>query len=85
MTSILLWAQGNLMVWEYGLLDGRSIDWTKDTWRGWLDFSIWVGGFITAMVTGSRARWLGNPRRSGHFCTSAKPYPIYSKSKLFCI
>ena len=54
MTSILLWIQGNLLVWEYGLLDGRSIDWAKESWRGWLDLGIWGGGLIFAMVFSNR-------------------------------
>lgn len=40
--GILLWLQGNLLVWDYGLLDGRTIDWSKGAWRGWLDIGIWI-------------------------------------------
>jgi len=54
-TSILLWIQGNLMVWEYGLLDGRSIDWSKDTWRGWVDLGVWIGALSIAVLSGRRA------------------------------
>jgi len=53
-TSILLWLQGNLMVWEYGLLDGRSIDWSKDTWRGWVDLGIWASALTFALFSGHR-------------------------------
>lgn len=40
--SILFWIQSNLLTWDYGALDGRSIDWTQDRWRGWVDLGIWV-------------------------------------------
>jgi len=35
--SLLFWFQSNVLLWDYGILDGRSIDWTKNTWRGWVD------------------------------------------------
>ncbi len=47
--SVLLWIQGNILVWEYGLLDGRGIDWTEGTWRGWLDLGIWIGVILAAI------------------------------------
>jgi hypothetical protein len=39
----LLWIQGNILVWDYGLMDGRAIDWAEATWRGWLDSALWIG------------------------------------------
>ena len=47
--GILAWLQGNVLVWDYGLLDGRSIDWTIEPWRGWLDLSLWVVGVAGAL------------------------------------
>jgi len=41
--GFLLWLQGNFLVWRYGLLDGRAIDWAKDAWRGWADGALWAG------------------------------------------
>ena len=55
MVSILLWIQGNLLVWEYGLLDGRSIDWSEGAWRGWVDLGIWIGGLSFAVFSSARA------------------------------
>lgn len=53
--SILLWVQGNLLVWDYGLFDGRDIDW-KALWLfGVIDGSIWVVGLGLAV---RRAEWL---------------------------
>src|ERR1041385_8229051 len=35
--GVLLWLQGNIFLWNYGVLGNKDIDWTKDTWRGWVD------------------------------------------------
>ena len=48
--GLLVWLQGNALVWEYGLLDGQNIDWTQGTWRGWLDLGIWIAAILAAMV-----------------------------------
>lgn len=46
--SLLIWLQGNIIAWDYGLLDGRAIDWQTGIWRGWLDLAIWLGSILTA-------------------------------------
>ncbi|OGR15214.1 MAG: hypothetical protein A2341_09000 [Deltaproteobacteria bacterium RIFOXYB12_FULL_58_9] len=38
----LVWIQGSLLVWDYGLLDGQGIDWRVAPWRGWVEFSVWT-------------------------------------------
>ncbi|MBC8459032.1 MAG: sulfatase-like hydrolase/transferase [Deltaproteobacteria bacterium] len=40
--GVLIWLQGNILVWKYGLLDGQGFDWTKGLWRGWIDGSLWL-------------------------------------------
>ena len=40
--GLLVWFQSNVLLWDYGILDGRSIDWAIDTWRGWIDSVIWL-------------------------------------------
>ncbi len=50
MISILIWAQGNLLVWDYGLLDGRSINWGKYAARGWLEIVLWLAAPVAAVV-----------------------------------
>jgi hypothetical protein len=40
--GLLIWVQGNILVWKYGLLDGQGIDWSRGTWRGWVDGALWV-------------------------------------------
>ncbi len=48
--SLLLWVQGNMLVWEYGLMNGRGIDWAQDAWRGWIDLGIWFGVILIGIV-----------------------------------
>lgn len=40
--GVLIWLQGNFLVWKYGLLDGQGIDWSKRAWRGWVDGIAWI-------------------------------------------
>lgn len=40
--GVLLWLQGNLILWDYELFGTGDIDWTIDVWRGWVDLGIWV-------------------------------------------
>lgn len=40
--GVLIWLQGNLLVWKYGLLDGKAFDWSKGEWRGWVDGGLWL-------------------------------------------
>ena len=46
--SLLFWLQGNILVWDYGALDGRGIDWAEGTWHGWVDLAIWIGAILIA-------------------------------------
>lgn len=48
--GILIWLQGNILVWKYGLLDGQGIDWSKNVWRGWVDVSLWVVLLFVALA-----------------------------------
>jgi len=48
--SFLFWLQGNVLVWEYGLLDGRDIDWTQKMWRGWIDLGIWISVITISII-----------------------------------
>ena len=40
--GVLIWLQGNILLWKYGLLDGQGIDWTRGLWRGWVDGALWL-------------------------------------------
>jgi hypothetical protein len=49
--GVLAWLQGNILVWDYGVLDGRTIAWLDGAWRGVLDLGLWVV-LITVAVRG---------------------------------
>ena len=40
--GLLAWFQGNVLVWDYGLLDGRDIDWTVHNRFAPFDALVWV-------------------------------------------
>ena len=40
--GLLLWLQGNFLVWDYGVLDGNLIRWEGYKWQGWVDISLWL-------------------------------------------
>lgn len=44
--SFLVWLQGNILVSDYGVFDGRHIRWDTYSVRGFVDASIWLGGII---------------------------------------
>lgn len=51
--SFLLWLQGNILKWDYGVFDGSDIDWQKNIFLGLIDVSIWIGFFILAIIKSS--------------------------------
>jgi hypothetical protein len=48
--TILFWVQGVLLVRDYGLLDGGSIDWMGFGSAGLIDASVWVTGIIIGVT-----------------------------------
>jgi hypothetical protein len=40
--GLLLWIQGNIIVWNYGLLDGHTIPWADYFWNGIVDAIVWI-------------------------------------------
>lgn len=50
MVGILLWIQGSFLVWEYGLLDGQTVDWGKKGWRVWIEGTFWVFLLFVAFI-----------------------------------
>lgn len=47
--GLLIWLQGNIFVWDYGILGKGDIDWTKSVWRGWIDLTVWSGFMVLAI------------------------------------
>ncbi|MCP5049901.1 MAG: sulfatase-like hydrolase/transferase, partial [bacterium] len=60
--SVLLWVQGNLLVWNYGPLDGREIHWNEMWVQGLLDAGIWIGLLILAF---KKSGWFAKIARNG--------------------
>lgn len=40
--AVLIWVQGNILVWNYGVFDGSSINWLDGAWRGLVDTALWL-------------------------------------------
>ena|GEM_PF-464408 len=51
--AFLLWLQGNILLWNYGVLDGREIDWEAMKAYGFIDSAIWVFLIIIAFIKSS--------------------------------
>lgn len=45
----LLWLQGDVLLWNYGPLDGSFIDWNREAWRGYVDSSMWLAVVVAAL------------------------------------
>lgn len=41
--SLLIWLQSQVLLWDYGRLDGSRIDWSRYSWQGWVDTTVWAG------------------------------------------
>jgi hypothetical protein len=52
--GVLLWVQANLLVADYGPLDGSAIDWSVHDWRTKYELPLWVGVFVVAVVASRR-------------------------------
>jgi len=52
--GLLLWLQGNLLLWDFGPLDGREIAWGKRGLTGLIDGALWALFIILALVLSRR-------------------------------
>ncbi len=48
--ALLVWLQGNFLLWNYGPLDGRYIPWSSLKLNGYIDGGIWIGLLAAAFV-----------------------------------
>jgi len=51
--ACLLWLQGNILNWNYGLLDGRDINWNEHIYKGLIDTFIWFSILVIALLKSS--------------------------------
>lgn len=47
--GVLVWFQGNILVWNYGLFGKGTINWGAYAWRGWVDISVWMVSLIAGL------------------------------------
>lgn len=47
--GILTYIHSNILLWDYGILDGTDLDFTND-WRAWSDGAIWMLLLITGII-----------------------------------
>ncbi len=40
--GLAFWIQGNILVWRYGLMDGKDVDWAAKAVYGWIDTPVWL-------------------------------------------
>lgn len=52
--GILLWVQGTFLMWDYGVLDARGIDWEPLGRFAWLDIFVWLSVLVAFVVFGIR-------------------------------
>ncbi|MGK0296859.1 MAG: hypothetical protein ACI9XC_000458 [Gammaproteobacteria bacterium] len=57
MFSVLIWFQGNVLLWDYGILDGRSINWSNFLWQGWFDGIVWVVSIVLVNCFYKKIGW----------------------------
>ncbi len=50
--GLLFWIQGNFLVWDYGVLDGRPIIWKDHLFNGIIDSAIWIAVLTVALIKG---------------------------------
>lgn len=48
--GLLFWIQGNFLVWDYGVLDGREIIWNEYLLNGIIDSAIWIAVLAIALL-----------------------------------
>ena len=49
MFGILLYVQGNFLVWDYGVFDGGQVPWARHQSKGWLETALWTGTLAWAL------------------------------------
>ena len=51
--GMLLWVQGNVLLAEYGLLDGEGLDLAAHAWRAPVELGMWIGIIAFAAIFGA--------------------------------
>lgn len=48
--GFLFWLQGQVIVWQYGALDGQDIVWSRHVFKGIIDSGLWIVFFVLAAI-----------------------------------
>lgn len=48
--SILFWLQSTILLWDYGVLDGRPIDWAEHEHESYIDLLAWILLLVVAYL-----------------------------------
>jgi len=59
--AVLLWLQGNILVWNYGLLDGHDIHWSQKSYLGLIDTPIWILLLLLAFLYSPIVKKIARP------------------------
>lgn len=54
MVGILTWIQAGMLIWDYGVFDGRGTNWEQYDVLGWMDIGLWLGLLIVSLRYASR-------------------------------
>ena len=52
--AVMVWIQGQILVWDYGVLDGREIEWWSLPGRALIDTLLWVVVLVFVVVARKR-------------------------------
>ena len=60
LVSVLLYLQQNILVWDYGFLDGKHFDFDNNNYLGLIDLLIWVVGILAFTLYRKQVtKWAG--------------------------
>ncbi len=48
--SVLIYLQQNILIWDYGILDGRQIDFAANKHLGYIDIALWLAGLAAYVL-----------------------------------
>ncbi len=54
--ALLTWLQPAAFMANYGVFDGRGLNWAAASWRGWIDVPVWIVTALLVVRMGSRWR-----------------------------
>jgi hypothetical protein len=52
--GVTIWAQGNLMVGDYGVLNGQDIEWSGHAWRNRYELALWIAVPVVSVIFARR-------------------------------